>query len=240
MKAILPLLASLGLAQFASAQIVTLPVQTIPFGFVPNGVSAPLVFDKFDDMGGTRQLLSVAITVAFEKTGGNTAIDNDSAVGGSIDLTHTVTGQLSVVSGGVALLNAAFQPIGGSSMLTATSTFNTNVSATSGDSVTEFNVTNASDYANFSPAPLSISDSGTVAPSLTSLYVGVGANEKFSLEFAALQSVSATGLSGLQQVFTVSSVSGSVGVQYTYQVVPEASVSILAGLSVLGLMRRRR
>jgi uncharacterized protein (TIGR03382 family) len=52
--------------------------------------------------------------------------------------------------------------------------------------------------------------------------------------------VSATGVSGLQQSFTVSNISGAVVVTYTYTAIPEPSAALLGGLGFLALLRRRR
>lgn len=235
MKLILRSLAFLGLAQLASAQLV----QTLPFAFTPND-AVILTFDKFDTLGGTRELLSVTISVELNKMGGSTAIDNDSNTSGNITLTHTLTGQLSVASGGVQLLDSSFSPIGGSGDLKAISSFNTSVTGTTGDDTLTFNATGLGDYASFSPAPTSITTSGVVNSIFNPNYQGAG--QTFGLQFAADQSVSANGVSGLQQVFTVSNVAGNVTVAYNYQTVgvPEASVSVLGALGALGLMRRRR
>lgn len=220
----------------ASAQLV----QTIPFSFVPNG-SVDLSFDKFDTLGGTRELESVVISVSYEKTGGNTAVDNDSDLGGAITISHIVTGQLSAVDNEVRMLDSSLQPIAGSGDLRAVSTVSTSVGPTTGDDTSSFNETNLGDYASFSPSPTSVSAFGSVNPLFHSDYTVTGSDSAFVLRFAADQSATSDGVSGLQQVFTVSDVAGFVSVTYNYAAVPEVSSSaLLAGLAVMGLTVRRR
>jgi len=230
------LLALAALSRPCSAQTV----QTLPFAFTPDG-TAVLTFNKFNPLGGSQELLSVVISVELNKLGGHTAVDNDSTSSGSITLTHTVTGQLSAVDNEVRLLDESFAQIGGSGTLTATSTLTSTVGPTTGDDPEAFNETLKGDYVSFDPEPTTRNASGTVNTLYLSDYIA-GSDTTFDLQFSGNQGVSSDGVSGLQQVVTVSNVSGFVRVVYNYAAVPvpETSACALSALGFLGLLRRRR
>jgi len=212
--------------------------QTEDFGFMPNG-SQQVRFEKFDDLADTRVLRSVEITLEYTKIGGSLAVDNDSAMPGTIDLQHTVNGGLSVVSGGISLLDFSFNPIG-ASLNAATSLHGVKIAASSGDSISEYNNTGLSDYFIFNPTNLTVSATGTVNSIFTSSYIAVGTADNFILNFGAFQTMGATGLGGLQQAYVMSEVQGFVTVTYHYDVAPEPS-SILLGLAgAIGVGIRRR
>ncbi len=232
MKVLSTLLLLTSLGGVASAATI---VQTQNFAFVPNG-SQVLTFNKFDTIGGTRTLLSVTITVTLNKTGGSFEVDNDSASGGTISLTHTVQGALTSSLGSSSLLDTSFAGIGSSGTLNAVSSLNNQaVSATTGDATNTFNSTGLGDNIVFNPADQTASSSGTVNSLFTSMYAGSGT---FTNTLAADQLVSATGLGGLQQSFTVSNVSGDVTITYNY--VPEPASTMLGGLGVIVLLTRHR
>ena len=224
------------LSSFAGIASAATIVQTGSYSFVPDG-SQSLTFNKFNTALGT--LNSVTVTVVLNKTGGSYAVDNDSATAGTITLNHNVVGSLSVISGGVGLIRNDFSSIGASGTLTAASSLSDQaVAATTGDSASTFNATGLGDYVIFNPADTSTSNSGTVASFAQSSYEGTGS---FVLGLGATQSISASGLGGLQQAFTVSSVSGDVTVTYNYTAaVPEPASALLGGLGLLALLRRRR
>jgi hypothetical protein len=124
--------------------------------------------------------------------------------------------------------------------LKAVSTVSTSVGPTTGDDTSTFNETNLSDYASFSPSPVNVSHLGTVNPLFHSDYTATGADSAFVLRFAADQSATSDGVSGLQQVFTVSDVAGNVTVTYNFAAVPEVSTSLLIGAAAMGLTLSRR
>lgn len=232
-KTVIPLLLTAALIGLAPAATL---VQLQSFAFLPDG-SQDLTFDKFDPSLGT--LTSVSVSVTLNKSGGRFEVDNDSTSSGFITLEHNVVGNLSVVAGGVGLFRNDFTTIGASGTLTASSSMPAQeVFGTSGDNTDTFDATGQSDYLRFNPGNASASDSGTIAASAQSSYVGPGT---FVLGANALQSVSVTGLGGLQQAITVADVSGEVTVTYNYlATVPEPTSALLGGLGCLLLLRRRR
>lgn len=212
-------------------------VQTRNFAFVPDG-SRVLTFDKFDTTLGT--LTSVTLSVSATKTGGTYSVDNDSELAGTINLTHSVVGQLSSMDVSLKKVGVtATGYVGQTGNITATNTLSTTVGASSGDSTTDFNATGQSDYVTYSPSNNTVTDSGTIHSGFQNDYAAIGL-ETFAITYAGTQTVSSSGLSGLQQAFTVANVSGDVTVTYTYTTIPETSTALLGGLGALVLLRRRR
>ncbi len=230
MKKIINTLLSMSLISVASAQVVI--TQTENFAFVPSGAQT-LNFSTFDSTLGT--LNSVTVSVLLNKEGGNLQVDNDSAEGGSIILTHGVVGSLT--STDVSLVDLTGNVIGGSGSLSTSDSFTTTVGASSGDATNAFNATGAADFVTFNPTDTSVSDSGGIF--FTADYETIGAGS-FALDVNAIQTTNAAGLGGLQQAFTVSNVSGAVTVEYNFTAVPEPSSTLLSGIGLLGLMARRR
>lgn len=177
----------------------------------------------------------------MNKTKGRFEVDNDSAVGGTLSLTHTVTGSL---SSSVSLVKSGGgSSVGQSGTITAVSTLSpVTIGATTGDPDDAFNAQPGKlDYVLFSPSDSSVSDSGNIDSAFISQYSFAGV-QTFGMSLSALQTVQATGLSGLQQSFTVSDVLGDVKVIYNYTpaAVPEPASALLSGIGCLALLRRRR
>lgn len=231
MKPFLTLALAGSLAGVASAATIT-QIQT--YAFVPSG-NQVLTFDRFDTTLGT--LTGVTVSVSLNKTGGRYEVDNDSETAGTIDLSHKVTANLA--ASGVSLSTGALTPnVGVSGSLTATNELtNQAISATTGDDTLAFNNTGAGDYLLFEPGDSTASDSGDIRSGDISTYEGT---DTFTMTLNALQSVDVTGLSGLQQSFTVSNISGDVTVVYNYEAIPEPASALLGGLGFIALLRRRR
>jgi len=231
MKLIPYLAASVALSSFCAAQTLQVSEQEF-FAFTPNG-SSVLTFSQFDTQGGTRTLTGVNVALTFTKTGGSLSVDNDSVNGGTLTLSHSLVGGLT--STDVGLVNGSFQTF--LSGVEAVSSTSHNIAGNDGDSDTSFD-TGGPDYYSWLPADATLNAAGDIFSGALGGYIG---NGTFALLFTANQAVNITGLGGLQQAFTVSNVAGSATVTYTYTtLIPEPSIAALGGLSLLGLLRRRR
>jgi hypothetical protein len=204
-------------------------LQTQSFNFTPNG-EVFLVFNKVNIA--PADVTEIKITIELSKVGGSLAVDNDSAASGTVTFTHTLSGALT--SADVNLLDTSFSTAWAS--LNAVSSTQQNMGVTSGDPTNQFNVTAFSDYYQFTPSDVNLTSSA----SINSIFYGgyLGASGTYTLNFDANQLVSATGLGGLQQAFTVSQAIGSV----TVEVVPEPTTALLVGAAgtALAFSRRRR
>lgn len=212
--------------------------QTRFFEFVPTD-SANLTFAQFDTQGGTRTLDGMRVTVSFTRTGGSLEVDNDANTSGLITLTHRITGLVSSVS---PLLNSSGGALFGGSDLFAENSTSRMIGATLGgaaDPSNQFNRTNGTDYYFWEPPAVTIGQSADVGSAYLGSFVGSGT---FGVNFEAIQSISATGTSGLQQAITVANVLGNVTVEYFYSpvLIPEVSTSVLAAVSLAGFLARRR
>jgi hypothetical protein len=231
---LIPFAAALvAMSTFCAAQTYQLSEQEV-FAFTPNG-SSVLTFSQFDTQGGTRTLTGVTVSLSFTKTGGSLSVDNDSEEGGTLSLSHSLVGSLTSQGNTVALVNGSFQSF--LTGLEAVSSTSYNIAGTDGDSTSTFDV-GGDDYYAWAPADATLNASGDIYSGALGGYIG---NGTFNLVFTANQAVNITGLSGLQQAFTVSNVTGYATVTYTYtSLIPEPSIAALGGLSLLTLLRRRR
>ena len=233
MKKLLTLVLSTALTGFSTAATIT---QTQNYAFVPTG-NVPLAFNKFDTTLGT--LTSVTVSVDMTKQRGQLEVDNDSASSGTISLTHQVIGDL---TSSVSLVKTGgSSSVGQSGSFTAANTLSAVVGVSSGDNVLTFDATLLPDYLKFQPGTATAGDSGNIDPAFINQYAFAGF-QTFNIIMGATQTVSATGLSALQQAFTNSDIEGKVSVVYNYTpaVIPEPASALLGGLGCLALLRRRR
>lgn len=224
MKKLLLIVGLSALSQVSNAQ--TFISQTQNFNFIPDG-TVPLVFNKYNGL--LADVDNIYIVVNLSKEGGSLFIDNDSASGGSGNITQTVRVDLS--SGTVTLLDTSFGAIG--SNVSAVSSYFATVGANDGDGAGYQFGTTDHDGTEFT-TPVSASDDGNVNSIFWNQYVGSGT---FTINVAGIQSLNTSAISGVAGTFTPASAVGSVTVIYT---VPEPSSAMLVGLASLGLMIRRR
>jgi hypothetical protein len=216
-------------AGFASAATI---VQTEVFSFVPLG-DAPLTFDYFDTMGGTRTLTGVTINITYTKSGGSLTADNDSAVAGTISMSHIIGAGLDVGAFNMSKVGGGSVAVAGTPLKATSTVSGASVGATSGDATNAFNVTGLDDNYVYTASDQTITSSGNLSD--TAQFAGAG---NFTWTFDALQTSSITGLSGVNYALVNSQVDGSVTVTYSY--IPEPSAALLGGLGMLCLLRRRR
>jgi len=206
-------------------------VQTATFdSFIASG-TRPATFNRFDTVGGTREITGVNVSFFFDKTGGSYAIDNDSVLGGEITFSHNLRGRLVPGSGsGVSVGTAA-------NYVNAESVFTTEVEGDDGDPDEQFNV-GGPDYVIYFPDPiLNTGHSATILPAFRAAYTAPSPST-FVIIFQANQLFGVDGVGGLQSQTISSMAKPTIIVTYSY--IPEPSTALLGGLGLLALLRRRR
>jgi hypothetical protein len=201
-------------------------VQVETYAFVPAG-SQTLVFDKFDTLGGTRTLLSVTIEHTMTKKGGSLFVDNDSSVGGTGTIAQTTT----IILSGRPMIDDNGDDLSSKS-LTATTTYAATVGADDGDGAGY--QASGVDADGITFADSTVTSSGEVGSAYLSSYTGTNT---FTLTASGTQGVDVSSISGVAGSFSPASTEGFVTITYTY--VPEPDTTLLGGIGVLLLIRRR-
>lgn len=201
-------------------------VQTESYAFVPAG-SQTLVFDKFDTLGGTRTLISVTIQHSLTKKGGSLYVDNDSAIGG----TGTISQATTIILSGRPMVDDFGNDLTSKSLQTA-SFYTASVGSDDGDGA-GFQASGP-DYDGILFADSTVSSSGEVGSAFLSSYTGT---DTFTLTATGTQGVDVSSISGVAGSFSPAGAEGFVTITYNY--VPEPDVTLLGGLGVLLLLRRR-
>ena len=242
MKKYLALSALLGTALVANAATI---IQTKTFSFAPLG-NANLVFDEFDDLGGTLTLTSIEIITTYDKLGGSYFIDNDSGAASSANINQLTSGSVTFVGGNVfALADLGFSPIFGAGSLDSSVNRFFEVAVDNGDyaggplvftpgTLGEGPPIDDYDGGDFAD-DLNITESGFVTPLGWSNYTG---NSTFTVNFAATSNYDTSSFGGIAFSGTNPIVDGSVTIKYNY--VPEPSSALLVGLVGVGALVRRR
>ena len=214
----------------ASAGTAATIVQSGNFSYVPDG-SQTLNFNQFDSNLGT--LIGITITTNLVKSGGSLFVDNDALTPASGVVSQTVRIDLTSAN---TLLDSSFQTIGDN--IAASSFYSASVTADDGDGAGYQAGGTDNDGTFFSN--VNASDTGNVHSLFFSQYTG---NGTYSITVTGIQSISTSAVSGASGSFDPALASGDVTVTYTYSPVvpvPEPSASLLGGIGVLCLLRRRR
>jgi hypothetical protein len=201
-------------------------VQTETYAFIPAG-SQTLVFDKFDTLGGTRTLISVTIQHSLTKKGGSLYVDNDSAIGG----TGTISQATFIILSGRPMVDDFGTDLTSKS-LTAVSFYAAAVGSDDGDGA-GFQASGP-DYDGILFADSTVSSSGEVGSAFLSSYTGT---DTFTLTATGTQGVDVSSISGVAGSFSPAGAEGFVTITYNY--VPEPDVTLLGGIGVFLLLRRR-
>ena len=222
----------LGVLVLASAAGAAPIMQTEFFGPSTPNFQQTLTFDKFDDLGGTRTLLSVKVKMELSVFGGSATVDNDGVDPASVTIEFGASGAIS--SGDVSLLNGAFQPV--TSDVNVFTAGNFNLSANDSDPTNQFDNDGGPDNATLNVTPDSDMDMGFIAPSLHAQYIGAGATFDVLVQVDTLFNI--LGQGGVAGSFVPVSAEGNVMVIYEY--VPAPGSLALAGLAGFAATRRRR
>jgi len=186
------------------------------------GLTQDLSFDLFDTLNG-RTLDSVTYNITLNSTGGQFAVDNDSATSTNVTLTRTAT--ISDFSSSdlsnFALLDTSAAAIG--SGIDISSEDSASLTGTTGDDTENFNNTGGTDFFGIDPLP-DASDSSTqeVFSGGLSEYTSDGPGT-FTLSVTADQDtdVSIDGGATVRQSSTTATFTGEVEIIYAFTPIPE-------------------
>lgn len=208
--------------------------QSKSFSGTPN-FAQNLIFDQFDDLGGTRTLQSIEVQVLLNVDGGSLKVDNDGEQSAS---GAVVFGAEVLLTSTVSLVDASIQNIIQPGDVKATG--GTTLSLTADDGDTEvggsaFFSYAGTDYGFYDGGPAGDSDSGFVSTTVFGQYIGTGT---YTITVNASQIADYGALGGVQAQIDPLSSSGYVKVIYTY--VPEPATLAAMAMGSLALLRRRR
>lgn len=196
-----------------------------------------ILFSQFDTQGGTRELLSVTVTVTQYAWGGYYSVDNDGATAASVTVQHGATGAITVTPG-----YEYYLPPGalGTLSTVVTSGGAVELAANDGDATDIYNAGGADSYNLNGPTEgnaLMANASGSRTSGLEA-YIGTG---DLSLDYDADQASFHDGLGAIYYSGGPANVRAIITVVYNYAYVPEpSSLALLTvGCAVLGLRRRR-
>lgn len=176
----------------------------------------------------------VKVIMTLNVNGGQYVLDNDAptAAAGSFNF----GGQSVISSSTVNMLDSGFNPVVGIAAAGYSSAFS--LAANVGDG--------SGDYSPLGPdgmvyvgGPQTSVKSGFIDSSFFSQYKGVGT---YNVTVDATQWANYSGASGIEVAITPVTANGSLEIIYDYTCVPEPAsiLSLLGGIGMLGLFRRRR
>lgn len=215
----------------ASAYTIT---QTQNYGGVPD-YNQVLIFNQFDDLGGTLTLQSVYVEVNLTANGGALRCDNDAVepASGAIEFGAQVA-----VGSSVSMIDAMFQPIFQAGDVKATGGTMLNLAADDGDEevggTPNFSMAGL-DYGFYKGGSVSDGDNGIVNSAVYFQYIGLGT---FTVTLDSSQVANYGSLGGVQAQIDPLTTTGTVKVVYTY--IPEPAALGLLAMGGLMFIRRRR
>lgn len=205
-------------------------------GYQPGSDDAiSILFAQFDTQGGTRELVSVTVTVTQYAWGGYFSVDNDGATEANIGVQHGALGSISVTPN----TTEYFLPAGALSTLSTVMSANITLAANDGDQTDEYNFGGTDSYNLVGPLAqanaMQASVNGTRTTGLEA-YVGTG---DLSLDYDANQASEHDGTGAIYYSGGPASVQSMITVTYEYVPEPTSLALLAAGCAALGLRRRR-
>lgn len=223
---VLVLLLGAGVLPVGAEQIF----QSLSFGPDTPNYSDTLTFDKFDDQGGTRVLLSVLVGMELDISGGWLGVDNDGQEQAIVDVDLGATGE--VTSTDVTVFPAVETG--------ASTQSNFLLDPDDGDGPGNVDLSPL-DGATHSGGVAGDSTSKTILSTFYPEYIGTGT---FDVLAEIDQILDFGGVGGVEGSFSPVTAGGSVTVTYNWAPVPEPSALALLGMGAFGLLacvwRKRR
>jgi hypothetical protein len=230
MKKGYPLSAAVILALAAGTTQAALVLEDQETQNLPNETNITLNLSQFN--GSVNDLTNVYVELELRLNGMEIALDNDAdqAQEGTAHVLNTANSVTSTVN----FLKTDLDTINTSDLtINASQVFN--LTATSGDTVGQFDATGNGDYALWTPNTLTNGDSGNIHNSAWTDYVGSG---DFSITINTTYLTSAT-FEGNDGYFQGNTPNGEVYAKVIYTYVPEpATLGPLALLGFIGLRKR--
>ena len=222
------------LALFAAASLHADTVGYTNSVVMNNDVNAVINLSKFDTSLGT--LTGVYVSYLTAISGATVQMDNDSVL--AQNGTARVLNQVNSFGSTAALVDNSFQPILQGTDMAINESQLFILTATSGDTVGQFDVTGTGDYDSWTPGTLQGIGDGNVGSVGFASYIGDGT---FSTTINSTYTTSAT-FDGSDGYFQGNTPSGTFTgeVIYTYTPIPEpATASMIALAGCLGFLIRR-
>ncbi len=203
--------------------------QALPYGGKPS-FTQPLIFDEFDDQGGTLQLLSIQVIQWMSVDGGQIVIDND---GVDAAIGSFIFGALgSITSLDVALLDISSQPVI-AQLSAAYSDPAVNLAGNVGDGTGDHDP-NAPDGMQYNGQLQTDADDGFIDPGDWNQYIGTGT---FQIDATVATAANFSGVGGVEVSYVPVDAIGEVMVIYNF--VPEPATMCMLAIGGVAMLRRR-
>lgn len=189
-------------------------------------------FNQINLGAGTLNWIKVIMTLNVD--GGQFVVDNDAAspASGSFNF----GGQSAITSSTVTMLDAGFNPVVGSAQAGHNGTFD--LDANVGDGPGDYSPLGP-DGMVYAGGPQADAKNGFIDSTFFSEYIGTGT---YNVTVTATQWYGASGGSGIETASSPVTANGTLEIIYDYTPVPEPTsiLSLLGGIGMLGLFRRRK
>jgi hypothetical protein len=221
----------------SSAHAALVETQTKTFENIPN-YNYQAVFDQFDTLGGTRELLSINVELMVNVSQApRLGIDNDAPTGSSGNVEFGVKGSISsadvVLSSGFQTFNLERSFVNSESIILDPDDGDTEVGGTAYFSAT------GNDYAFLSGLSGSSSASANVASGAWGLgnkgFLGSGT---FVITANLSEYSDTSSIGGVQKLTDPAYTNGSITVTYNY--IPEPASMLVLGMAAVGVIYYRR